>query len=170
MIVNKSEHITVKGHRGTWYVIDNGYFTPNVIPGENTIGIKHLFLLEHEIHGDEAACVIVDEAGELILADVWNGFDDLITAGWEKADAPELHSWYFTFGTDPAFKYRRGWVEVRAKNGEEACEKFRARCPDRPGHEGTLNCAFVYSEESWKRTIMATNGSNMGEHCHEVIE
>ncbi len=35
------------------------------------------FLLEHEEHGDMAPNVIVDGIGNLILSDVYNGFDDL---------------------------------------------------------------------------------------------
>lgn len=58
---NKSG-IKVAGHRGTWYVIDEE---------------GGLYLLEHETYGDEAACVIVDEEGNLIQEDVWNGFNDL---------------------------------------------------------------------------------------------
>lgn len=66
MITRRSDHIRVAGHRGTWYVID-----------EMEANGRRLFLLEHETYGDEAACVIVDEAGALVLEDVWNGFDDL---------------------------------------------------------------------------------------------
>lgn len=59
-------NIEVDGHTGTWYVIDT----------EVVDGAKY-FLLEHEEHGDGAACVIVDSDGKLALDDVWNGFDDL---------------------------------------------------------------------------------------------
>lgn len=59
-------NIEVDGHIGTWYVIDT----------EVVDGAKY-FLLEHEEHGDGAACVIVDSDGKLALDDVWNGFDDL---------------------------------------------------------------------------------------------
>lgn len=38
---------------------------------------EKVFLLEHETYGDEAACLIVNENLEIILEDVWNGFDDL---------------------------------------------------------------------------------------------
>lgn len=60
-----SDNIKVEGHKGTWYVIET-----NVIEG------RSLFLLEHEEYGDEAACIIVDEHGKLVMDDVWNGFDD----------------------------------------------------------------------------------------------
>lgn len=44
------------------------------------------FLLEHDEYGDEAASVIVDQDGRLLLEDVYNGFDDLLEAGWAVAD------------------------------------------------------------------------------------
>lgn len=65
-ICENSSHIEVEGHLGTWYVIDT-----------NIVNDTRYYLLEHEEHGDEAACVIVDSDGKLILDDVWNGLDDL---------------------------------------------------------------------------------------------
>ena len=60
--------IKIKGHRGTWYVID----------AADCPILKHtVFLLEHEQFGDEAAGLIVDEDFRVVLDDVWNGFDDL---------------------------------------------------------------------------------------------
>ncbi len=61
------DNISVKGHIGTWYVIDT-----------TEIEGKTYKLLEHEEYGDEAACIIIDSEGKLVLDDVWNGFDDLI--------------------------------------------------------------------------------------------
>lgn len=66
LINEESDNIRVEGHSGTWYVI-----------GSETINDKNLFLLESEQYGDEAASLIVDEAGNLILDDVYNSFDDL---------------------------------------------------------------------------------------------
>lgn len=34
------------------------------------------YLMEHDTHGDEAACIIVDGRGKLSLSDVYNGFDE----------------------------------------------------------------------------------------------
>lgn len=65
-ITEDSSNIEVEGHFGTWYVIDT-----------DKINDTAYFLLEHEEHGDEAACVIVDSDGKLVLDDIWNGFDDL---------------------------------------------------------------------------------------------
>ena len=73
---------------------------------------------------------------------------------------------YYTFGTDEQFPYERGWVEVVADNQEEADAKFRNRFPD--VNKGILNCAFVYTEENFSKTSMASVG-NCGEFCHEVI-
>lgn len=62
----QKENIKIEGHIGTWYVID-----------ETEWKGKRVFLLEHETYGDEAACLIVNEKLEIVLEDVWNGFDDL---------------------------------------------------------------------------------------------
>ena len=74
-----SEHISIDGHVGTWYVIDEGVFR---IPGAR--GAARCFLLEHETYGDEAAHIIVSTFGVVLLDDVWNGFDDLLEAGWTR--------------------------------------------------------------------------------------
>ena len=60
-----SYNITVEGHIGTWYVID-----------ETEVGGEKFFLLEHEEYGDEAACVAANEQGKLVAEDLWNGFDE----------------------------------------------------------------------------------------------
>lgn len=65
-IAEGSSNIEVEGHLGTWYVIDT-----------DVVNDTRYFLLENEEHGDEAACVIVDGDGKLVLDDVWNGFEDL---------------------------------------------------------------------------------------------
>ena len=65
MIHGDSDHIAVEGHIGTWYAVD-----------ETEIGGEKFFLLEHEEHGDMAACVAVNEQGKLVAEDLWNGFDD----------------------------------------------------------------------------------------------
>lgn len=78
-----------------------------------------------------------------------------------------LNPYYYTFGSDPAFPYIYGWVEVYANSWEEANKKFRTRFPDRLGHEGIINCAFAYDQTSWNKTSMS-NG-NMGCLCHETI-
>jgi len=66
-LTEDSDKIIVNGHTGTWYVIDAAI-----------IDNKRLFLLESMQYGDEAACLIVDENGALVLDDVYNGFDDYI--------------------------------------------------------------------------------------------
>ena len=65
LILGDSDHIAVEGHIGTWYAID-----------ETEIGGEKFFLLEHEEHGDMAACVAVNEQGKLVAEDLWNGFDE----------------------------------------------------------------------------------------------
>ena len=84
MFTKDSDHIKIEGHRGTWYAIDESWarLTPDEDGKPRTI-YTHVLLLEHEAYGDEAANIIIDENGTLLLDDVWNGFDDLEDAGWE---------------------------------------------------------------------------------------
>lgn len=67
MINYNSDNIKVKGHKGTWYVIDCEVVNGRVV-----------YLLEHEQYGDEALNVIVDGNGNLLLEDVSYGIDELI--------------------------------------------------------------------------------------------
>jgi hypothetical protein len=66
MITINSDNLEVKGHIGTFYVIDETIFRNN-----------KYFLLESEMYGEDAPHVIVDEDGSLILDNIYNGFDDL---------------------------------------------------------------------------------------------
>ena len=61
----QKDHIKIEGHYGRWYVID-----------EITVDGENLYLLEHETYGDEAACLIVNGNLDIVMDDVWNGFDD----------------------------------------------------------------------------------------------
>ena len=65
-ITRLTEGIKIKGHVGTWYVID-------AIKRKG----QELFLLEHETYGDMAASLIVTKTGYVKLDDVWNGFEEL---------------------------------------------------------------------------------------------
>lgn len=58
-------NIRIDGYVGTWYEID----------AENFDGVT-LYLLESEQYGDEVCHLIVNEANEVLLDDVCNGFSD----------------------------------------------------------------------------------------------
>lgn len=66
IITANTDNIEIKGHYGTWYVID----------AKKHKG-QEVFLLEHEEYGDEVACLIVTKTGKIKLQDVWNGFEEL---------------------------------------------------------------------------------------------
>ena len=78
-ITRHSDSIKIEGHSGTWYVIEEASCRPDAEPAQP---LKPCYLLEHEKYGDEAANLIVDEDGNILLDDVWNGFQDLAEAGW----------------------------------------------------------------------------------------
>ena len=73
--------LTVAGHIGMWHTID-----------QHEVGGHSFYLMEHDAYGDEAACVIVDERGKLVLDDVYNGFDDdtLRLLDLEVKEVPEM--------------------------------------------------------------------------------
>jgi hypothetical protein len=82
--------IEIAGHEGTWYIIDEGDFqiTPDVDGKPETL-TAHLFLLESELYGEDAAGLIVNDEKQIVMEDVWNGFDDLEDVGWEKVQKIE---------------------------------------------------------------------------------
>ena len=65
-------------------VIGNAFTAPDVDGKPETL-TAHLFLLESELYGEDAAGLIVNDEKQIVMEDVWNGFDDLEDAGWEKA-------------------------------------------------------------------------------------
>lgn len=67
LIHNDSDHIRVAGHRGTWYVIDSRF-----------INDEQFFLLKHDLYGNDVANVVINQYGELVEEDVWNGFNDRV--------------------------------------------------------------------------------------------
>ena len=80
-IDRNSDRISVDGHTGTWYVIDEGIYRTKQARRD-----VRCYLLEREQYGEDAAHVIVDNYGALLLDDVYNGFDDLIEADWIKCE------------------------------------------------------------------------------------
>lgn len=80
-----------------------------------------------------------------------------------------MAKFYFTFGTDPEYPYRGGWVTIEAKNINTAQGVFMALFPnERTWFEGAsdvCNCADIYTEERFNRTNMPKRG-NYGAFCH----
>ena len=66
----QKNNIKLKRYYDTFYVISD-----TVMDIKGTL--KRVYLLESEFWGDEAPCVITDGDYNIILEDVYNGFDDL---------------------------------------------------------------------------------------------
>ena len=76
----------------------------------------------------------------------------------------KLETFYFTFGTDQRFPFYMGWVEIQAVDEGSARRIFREYFP---GDGPYLNCAFVYSEPEFKKTVMYRG--DYGDRCHARI-
>ena len=87
--------------------------------------------------------------------------------GYEGRKDTAVNSYFYTFGSDPAFPYQHGWVGIHAASREDADYKVRARFPDRPGHEGIMNYSFCYDENRW--AAMDPENTWTGWRCYEVI-
>ena len=103
--------LTVAGHIGTWHTID-----------QHEVGGHSFYLMEHDTYGDEAACIIVDERGKLVLDDVYNGFDDdtLRLLDLEVKEVPEMPD--PTLSVQDMKDYGYAWAGVLPA-GQEAAEK-----------------------------------------------
>ena len=78
----KMDNITIKGHKGTWYLISNREYHIPCNDGGRTKPIT-LYLLEHEIYGEDTTHIIAIynedyERYDVILdTEIFNGFADL---------------------------------------------------------------------------------------------
>lgn len=66
-ITEDSDNIKIVGHAGYWHVIDSKM---HLLRGA-------IFLLEHSYFGDDAASLIVDENGNVLLEMVYNGLEEI---------------------------------------------------------------------------------------------
>jgi len=62
-ITTNTDGISIKGHIGTWYVIDETFHNG-----------KAIFLLEHEEHGDEVPGIAVDVKCNIVCEDIYDDF------------------------------------------------------------------------------------------------
>ena len=100
--------LTVAGHIGTWHTIDR-----------HEVGGHSFYLMEHDTYGDEAACIIVDERGKLVLDDVYNGFDDdtLRLLDLEVKEVSEMPDPALSVQDMKDYGLRMGWRSSRRSGG-----------------------------------------------------
>lgn len=75
---------------------------------------------------------------------------------------------YYTFGTDKKFPYQNGWIEIAAPSQTEANDIFNQFYPPRDNNQQILNCAFVYTEEKFRKTAIFNQNKNHNHGCHAV--
>lgn len=68
-------HVKVRGYKGKWSAIDSTIVR----------GLK-LYMMEHDTHEDEIACIIIDENKKVILDEVYNKFEHIIDLILEELD------------------------------------------------------------------------------------
>ena len=66
IITPESDNITVKGHRGTFYVVDSLEWHTDTY-----------YLCESEWYGDDAAWICIREDGSLLCDNINNGVEDV---------------------------------------------------------------------------------------------
>lgn len=74
---------------------------------------------------------------------------------------------YFTYGTSNLQPYCGGWTEITAPTENQAYKIFRMLHPSESPN-APLNCAGVYTEDTFKKTKMFAE-NNLGAGCHESI-
>ena len=73
---------------------------------------------------------------------------------------------YFTYGSDDkSMPYIGGWTVIHAPTAQMAVELFKILHPNENDSE-VLNCADVYTEDEFIRTLMWKHG-NYGMYCQE---
>lgn len=104
------ETIKIKGHTGTWYEIDR-----------RTLYGKTFYLMESEIYGDAAPGIIIDEAHEPVIEDVFDGFDH---------ENVSTLDWISVYGKNICYDYlKKGSFLMRLKTclGENLTRKTKPR-------------------------------------------
>lgn len=67
-LTERMDQIKVRGIRGKWHTLESKDWCP---------GGPTLWLLEEDDYGDEWPLTIVDDEGNLVLENCYNGWDDL---------------------------------------------------------------------------------------------
>lgn len=107
--------LAVAGHIGTWHTIDH-----MEIDGHT------FWLMEHDTHGDEAACIIVDERGKLTISDVYGGFDDHTVDLLRQEVMPVDRMPDDSISVDEMKEYGYAWGDMLPMREEAAAEVMKS--------------------------------------------
>ena len=73
---------------------------------------------------------------------------------------------YFTYGTSEKMPFKGGWSIAEGKSYEECLALYKLVHPQED--PDCICCAFMYTEEEFKKTIMYKEG-NLGHKTWEII-
>ena len=66
-ITSNTDSITVEGHKGKWYVINEAVHDGRTV-----------YLLEHETYGDEVPGIAVDTDGKVVCEEIYDDFPECL--------------------------------------------------------------------------------------------
>lgn len=93
-------------------------------------------------------------------------YNEILPSSYNIYDAL-YKKFYFTFGTDEAYPFQGGWVEVIAYDKTEAISKFNQHYPKREG-SSCYNACDCYGSSYFEKSDMFKEG-NLGAFCHKKI-
>ena len=155
----------IEGKEGSWLAFDS-----IIIDG------KEFFLMEHTTYGSDAAWVVLDEDGKLVVDNVYNGFDEAvqkeiqeylnpvqIIAEPQKQENPPLENWQKSYENG---EYLRS-AEITEEQNYNMIDGRMNNLPSKPRKIGqrisVLDRLHLKQEEIAKRSGKPVTQMNMAE-------
>lgn len=155
----------IEGKEGSWLAFDS-----IIIDG------KEFFLMEHTTYGSDAAWIVLDEDGKLVVDNVYNGFDETVQKQIkeylnpvqnitepQKQEKPPLENWQKSYGNG---EYMRS-AEITEEQNYNMIDGRMNNLPSKPRKIGqrisVLDRLHLKQEEIAKRSGKPVTQMNMAE-------
>ena len=155
----------IEGKEGSWLAFDS-----IIIDG------KEFFLMEHTTYGSDAAWIVLDEDGKLVVDNVYNGFDETVQKQIkeylnpvqnitepQKQEKPPLEKWQKSYGNG---EYLRS-AEITEEQNYNMIDGRMNNLPSKPRKIGqrisVLDRLHLKQEEIAKRSGKPVTQMNMAE-------